>query len=111
MTDRPLITPRQRRILRDVLRPFADEIESVGVFGSRAIGTARPNSDIDLVIYGTLTSRQVDRLWTLFNESSLEVTVDICAYQLISHAALRRHIDTEMVKLFERSDLNFELAA
>ena len=91
--------------MRDVLRPFANVIESVGVFGSRAMGNARENSDIDLVIYGSISERQIDRLWTLFDESSLAVRVDLLAYNHIKHAPMRSHIDRFMQPLFCSDDL------
>jgi uncharacterized protein len=105
MLDRPIITARQREILLGVLRPFADVIDRVGVFGSRAIGNARENSDIDLVIYGPIAERQIDRLWTLFDESSLAVRVDVLGYNHIKHAAMRAYIDRSMRPLFGRSEL------
>jgi uncharacterized protein len=105
MLDQPAITARQREILAEVLRPFADVIDSVGVFGSRAIGNARENSDIDLVIYGPITERQIDRLWTLFDESSLAVRVDLLGYNHIKHAVMRAHIDRFMRPLFGPRDL------
>ena len=105
MVDQPVITARQREILSDVLRPFSDVIESVGVFGSRASGNARENSDIDLVIYGPIAERQIDRLWTLFDESSLAVRVDVLGYNHIKQAAMRAHVDRFMWPLFGRSEL------
>ncbi len=105
MLDQLAITVRQREILLDVLRPFIDVIDSVGVFGSRANGNARENSDIDLVIYGPITERQIDRLWTLFDESSLAVRVDVSGYNHIKDIAMRAHIDRYMRPLFGRSEL------
>jgi uncharacterized protein len=105
MLDQPVITARQREILADVLRPFADVIDSVGVFGSRASGNARENSDIDLVIYGPIAERQINRLWTLFDESSLAVRVDVLGYNHIKHAAMKAHVDRFMRPLFGQSEL------
>ncbi len=72
--------PRQRAILYDVLAPFAAGFDRVGLFGSRATGRASPQSDVDLVIYGADDPRLVDRLFTLFDESLLPVTVDVVDY-------------------------------
>lgn len=94
------LTDRQLAILRGVLRPFADRIDRVGLFGSRATGTQRPNSDIDLVLYGTLGDAEIDRLWTLFDESALPMTVDVVAYRRIAHAGLKAHVDRVMRPLF-----------
>ena len=56
------LSQQQLAVLRAVLAPFADRIELVGIFGSRATGMARPNSDIDLVLYGDVEAAVVDRL-------------------------------------------------
>lgn len=92
-------------ILKRVLAPYASKIERVGVFGSHAMGAARPNSDIDLVIYGALDDADVDRIWTLLDESALPVTVDVVAYNLPLYPPLRAHIDRTMMVLFTRADL------
>ena len=100
------ITKREREIVRGVLSPYAEKIDEVAVFGSRAMGTARPASDIDLVIYGDLSEDQISRLWSLFDQSSLAVTVDIADYSRVAHAPLKRHIDAVAIPLFTRADLN-----
>lgn len=100
-----MVTVREREILARILRSYGEAIELVGIFGSRALGTARPASDIDLVIYGKLTESQVQRLWTEFDESALAVTVDVANYADISHAGLKRHIDKAMRPLFRKADL------
>ena len=50
------------------------------LFGSRAMGRASPQSDVDLVIYGADDPRLVDQLFTLFDESLLPMTVDVVDY-------------------------------
>ena len=120
-------------ILRGVLSEFAHTIERVAVFGSYATGKARDNSDIDLVIYGSLSTAEIDRLWTLFDESDLAVPIVSVslglpavfmfgtdqrkarpqrirllhgvAYDDDLYPPLKRHIDTIARPLFERSDL------
>lgn len=99
------LTAEQLQIIREVLAPHAGVIQQVGLFGSRAKGTARPNSDIDLVLYGPLSEAIVDRVWTLFAESCLAVTVDIVAYDLIEAPALKSHIDAVMQPLFAQDGL------
>jgi predicted nucleotidyltransferase len=91
--------------IRCILRPFADSIDRVGIFGSRATGRMRPQSDIDLVIYGPIDQMTIDRLWTLFSESSLEYSVDVVGYDLISHPPLKQHIDAVEKTLFQKTDL------
>lgn len=81
------------QIINDVLRPYRDRISRVALFGSRAMGNARPGSDIDLALWGDLTTRDVGRIALQFEESYLPVTVDVIAYPLLAHEGLRRHID------------------
>jgi predicted nucleotidyltransferase len=91
--------------LRDILVPFSASIERVAVFGSRATGKYRPNSDIDLVLYGPVEEKTIDRLHTLFMDSSLPLKVDIQAYAHITHPPLRRHIDAVGKTLFAHEEL------
>lgn len=99
------LTDDQIAILHHILSNFADDIELVGLFGSRATGRARPNSDIDLVLYGAVDAAMVDRIWTLCDESDLSLKVDVNAYDLIEVDALKAHIDLVMHPLFTREQL------
>jgi predicted nucleotidyltransferase len=94
------LSPTMLRTIHEVLKPYSAEIERVGLFGSRATGTYRDNSDIDLVLYGTFNEATLNRIVTLFKESTLPVTVDVVAYHLITHAPLREHIDRVVRTLF-----------
>lgn len=100
------LSDEQLKIIKDILVPFAEDIDCAGLFGSRATGKYRPNSDIDLVLYGTLDEKTVDRISTLFNESTLPVKVDVQAYDLITYTPLKAHIDAVMLLLFKRDSLN-----
>ena len=104
----PVLTERERETLLRVLAPFAERIESIGLFGSRATGRARPDSDIDLVIYGDLDAKSERRLWTMFDETDLSVSVDPVAYSRIKNSLLREHIDSVGVQLFTQEDLKRE---
>lgn len=100
-----MLTPRETEILRETLAPYADAIDRVVLFGSRALGTSRPSSDIDLAIFSTLDQRQMARLWTLFDESSLAVTVDLIDYARLTDPAMKRHIDRVGKTVFTRDEL------
>ena len=71
------------------------------MFGSRATGAWRPNSDLDLLLHGDLDHRAIDRLWTLFHESNLPFTVDVTSYDLTTHEPLREHMNRVRRPLFE----------
>ncbi len=46
-------------VMREALEPFADRIETAYVYGSHAGGDARADSDIDLMIVGEVTLREI----------------------------------------------------
>lgn len=98
------LLPSQKNVLKEILSPYAQKIRQVGLFGSRATGKYRENSDIDMVIYGSLTPAEMDRLWTLFDASSLAIKVDVVAYDLITYLPLKAHIDAMMQPLFSPED-------
>jgi predicted nucleotidyltransferase len=99
------LTAQQLESIRAVLAPFSAVIDRVALFGSRATGQARANSDVDLVLYGALDEAIVDRIWTLFDASNLALTVDLNAYDLISYPPLREHIDRVGQTLFTKTEL------
>jgi uncharacterized protein len=88
------ISPRDLAILAEVLTPWRDRIERIGLFGSRATGKFRTASDIDLVLHGAmLTQADADRMFTLLDESTLSSRVDLAVWHLIESAPLRRHVE------------------
>jgi hypothetical protein len=78
------------------------------------VGTST-NSDIDMVIYGSVDEKTINRISTLFNDNYLLLKVDIHAYNLISYQPLKEHIDNKALSLFTaeqiRNYLNFFLFA
>jgi predicted nucleotidyltransferase len=93
------LSDKQLEIIKNVLVPFKDVIKSVGLFGSRATGKYRSNSDIDIVLYGALDEQTADRIFTLINDSNLPVKVDVQVYHLITYLPLKTHIDSIMQQL------------
>ncbi|OZG32091.1 nucleotidyltransferase domain-containing protein [Rickettsia endosymbiont of Culicoides newsteadi] len=94
------LSAKQLNTLRSILLPFSEKIDRVGLFGSRATGLYRPNSDIDLVIYGSLDEKTMDRIFTLLNDSNLPIKIDLQVYDLITCSPLKDHIDNNMLLLF-----------
>lgn len=91
--------------IRAVLATCADEITQVDLFGSRAVGRHRRNSDIDLVVHGDVGDAAIDRLRTRFIESSLPVSVDIFSYSGMAHRRLKEHVDLVKTRLFTADEL------
>lgn len=70
------------------------EVEQVVLFGSRAKGTHKAGSDIDLAVRGAaITPRTIAALRTDFEESALPYFVDVVHYEHIGCAALAENID------------------
>lgn len=95
----------QLALLAAVFLPFADRISHVDLFGSRATGKWRPDSDIDLVVHGDVGEREIREIWTACDESPLLLRVDVQAFDHVAYPPLRRHIEAVAVPLFTRADL------
>lgn len=77
MTSDIDITSEQREMLLALLQRDLPGV-TVWVYGSRVKGTARPNSDLDLVVFTTPTQRlRVSELKDTLDESNLPFRVDL----------------------------------
>ena len=63
------------------------------VFGSRAKGNYRKYSDIDIALWGELDSRDAQHIADELEELPLIYKFDVAAYDKISNAELKAHID------------------
>jgi predicted nucleotidyltransferase len=99
------LTEKQLELIKHVLAPYTKQIDKVCLFGSRATGSYRENSDIDLVIHGVTEEKVINRLWTLFDESSLPYKVDVKGYELTTYPPLKLHMDDTETLLFTKDDL------
>ncbi len=102
------LTGGQLAEIRRILAPFAGRIDSVCLFGSRARGTHGASSDIDLVLHGPLAEADIDRLRTLFRDSSLPYKVDLHGYDHALNPALRSRFEQEGRILFRQDELALE---
>ncbi len=92
------------QIIKRIISNCIKNVEKVALFGSRAKGTFKKYSDIDLVLYGDVTEQNINRLWTEFSYSILPYKVDICLYKNIHYLPFKRHIDEVAEILFTRED-------
>ena len=78
-----------RGILADV-----PAVKKAVIYGSRAKGTNRPGSDIDLTLFGeALDLDALGHMATRLEESPIPYQVDLSIFELIDHAGLREHIE------------------
>lgn len=99
------LTGKQWQTIQAILSEFAEHIDRVDVFGSRAQGNHREHSDLDLVVHGSVDEAAIDRLWTLFQDSTLPFSVDIKCYNHIQYAPLKAHMDAVCKTLFTHEEL------
>lgn len=104
------LTDRHVAIIRDILKPYAANITRVDLFGSRAMGNYRPNSDIDLVLHGPVDWHTVNRIAGLLEDSSLPFKVDVLAYDQLTHAPLKAHINLVAKTLFTQAELRLTIS-
>lgn len=88
------LSDSELQTLRDVFSRFSD-ISEVILFGSRARGTHRVSSDVDLALKGKNLS--IDTLaklrYILEEETNLPYFFDIVIYDRVENEALKREID------------------
>lgn len=96
---------RTRELLGAVLERHS-RVSEARVFGSRALGTHRPESDIDLALYGEVDDMLAARIAGELDELPLPYLFDVRAYPCVKHAPLREHIDRVGKVLFTRKRLS-----
>jgi predicted nucleotidyltransferase len=95
-----MLTAGQAAELRSILATtFPQRDVRVGVFGSRASGPARPDSDLDIVLDGNVPAHVVMHLQESLEQSDLPFAVDLVQYRSVS-ADFRRRIDAQRIDLF-----------
>ena len=76
-------------------------IKSALLFGSRAKGTEKPGSDIDIALKGTgLDISDIIELKVLIDSTSIPNMVDLLIYDNISEPMLKDHIDRVGIEIY-----------
>lgn len=81
------------------------EVERAILYGSRAKGTYRPSSDIDLCLQGDELS--LSQLWQLENQLDdllLPYKIDLSIYRQIDNPALLEHINRAGIVFYVAMD-------
>ena len=99
MTGSIDLRPDHAKIARDVLAQHLPVGVSVRVFGSRAKGTAKPYSDLDLALKGEdrLSSVFLADLAEALSESDLPFKVDVLDWRSVS-PSFREVIDRDGIE-------------
>ena len=102
--DRPIdIAADQRKTVLALLEKYLPNT-TAWIYGSRTQWAARPQSDLDMVVFAT--PEQIDRVSSLreaFEESNLPFRVDLFVWDAVPEE-FRKHIETGHVVLTEREE-------
>jgi predicted nucleotidyltransferase len=91
--------------INDVFAQFS-AVEGAILYGSRAKGTFKPGSDIDLALLGdTLTETQLLRLENQLDDLMLPYQFDICRFATLQNPQLIEHIQRVGQTFYRKSAL------
>lgn len=91
------------RVIRDTLKEYP-EVHQATLFGSRAKGTHKPGSDVDISIKGDdLLDVPANLMGWLNDESQLPYFFDIINYASIESSELKEHIDRVGIVIYKKS--------
>lgn len=80
-------------------------IKQVILYGSRAKGTHKPFSDIDIALVGTSLSRtDMNRLHAAFDETSLPYKIDITLLHSLKNNELIDHINRRGIVIYQNRE-------
>jgi len=70
------------------------EIEKMVIFGSRAMGNAKPGSDVDIALFGSKVTQQIVSAVRdyLEEETLLPYFFDVIYFEGIANISLKQHI-------------------
>lgn len=90
------------RKIQQVLVGFP-EVEKAVLYGSRAKGSYKPGSDIDLTLFGEeLDERVMSRLYWALDDLLLPYEMDLSNFTDLQHPALIDHIRRVGVVLYDK---------
>lgn len=103
----PQETGLEERVWDLIVQRFASfpEIEKAVLYGSRAKGTARHASDIDLTLMGDqLTWQDFQMVERALDDLLLPWKIDLSLYRQIENPDLRSHISRVGICIYQRND-------
>jgi len=95
------LSQNELSLIRSVFKRHK-EVRRVVLYGSRAKGTARGNSDIDLAIYGVTSPLHIESLRLDLEDLPLPYHFDLQSGESISHLPLAEHIRRVGVEIYAK---------
>lgn len=93
------LDPVELDLIRGVLKRYP-AVTGALVFGSRAKGTAKSSSDIDLALEGISDKLQAESIASELDELPLPYQFDVVALTTIQSADLKAHIERVGVRVY-----------
>jgi len=91
------LSPEHTECIEKTLR--AENVSKAVIFGSRAMGNYRYNSDIDIAVFGT--DINIGKIYTELDELPTPYKFDVVDYGKIKNENLREHINSCGKLLYE----------
>jgi uncharacterized protein len=98
--NRPPLTNHELALIRGVFRRHPG-LSAVILFGSRAKGTHRPQSDVDLAVTGDVTPLEAETIAGELDELPLPYRFEVQPLHRITHPPLREHIDRVGICIYQ----------
>lgn len=90
------INEKTLRIINEIFQKF--EIEKKVIFGSRARGDYRYNSDIDIAVFGNIDRKIFNRLLHELMESDCIYKIDLVHFEKVNNEELKKDILDEGIE-------------
>mgnify|MGYP002785130797 CR=1 FL=1 len=95
------LQPAEIECIIDVFKAFP-QVKKAYLFGSRAIGTHKVGSDVDIALIGKNIDQVITTIsYTLNEETLLPYSFDLIDYETLTNADLKEHIDRVGALLYE----------
>lgn len=89
--------------IREVFARFPD-VDKAVLYGSRAMGTHKTGSDIDLTLHGDhLSQPQLTAIASELDDLLLPYTIDLSIFVMLNNVDLREHIGRVGKVFYERT--------
>ena len=98
------LTEKEISLMKTVFEKYS-EVVKVKIYGSRAMGNHRANSDVDFALWGEIDRHLVGKISRELDELPLPYTYDVTDYASVDHEALKRHIDKFGKVFFNRESI------
>jgi len=89
--------------LAEIFREYPD-IEEAILYGSRALGRAKPGSDIDISLKGEIKLQQQLQLMDKIEELYWPIPVDFSIFSQIQNPDLVQHIQTFGISIYKKEN-------